>query len=418
VSERAQPVGRRRAPSPTRLVDRAAIRLIGELGRRLAVGRLTVQLPDGTRRSFAGIAPGPSAELHLHDLGVVWRIVLGGEPGIGEAYMDGLWSSPDLPAMLRLAALNREAIGVTGGWLRVPLQVPRTIAHRARRNTISGSRRNIEAHYDMGNDFYRLFLDETLTYSCAVFASPDQSLADAQRNKYRIIAERAELHRGMHVLEIGSGWGGFALYAAGELGCRVTSITISPAQHKLANERIRQAGRQDLATVELRDYREIEGQYDAIVSIEMLEAVGAEFFGAFFEACDRAIKPGGRVSLQSICFPDAAYESQRRGSNWIQQHIFPGGLLPSVAQIERSLHRTQLLLIDTRDIAQHYVSTLARWRSNFMAHLPEVRALGFDERFIRKWEYYLSLSEAGFATGLCQDQQLILEKRRGVSLQA
>jgi cyclopropane-fatty-acyl-phospholipid synthase len=219
----------------------------------------------------------------------------------------------------------------------------------------------------------------------------------------------------MHVLEIGSGWGGFSLFAAGELDCRVTSITVSPAQHQLANERIRAAGLADKATVELRDYREIEGQYDAIVSIEMLEAVGAEFFGAFFEACDRALKPGGRVSLQSICFPDVTYEPQRRGSNWIQQYIFPGGLLPSVAEIERSLHRTRLLLTSTQDIAEHYVRTLATWRANFMARLPEVRALGFDERFIRMWEYYLSLSEAGFATGLCQDQQLVLHKKRGIA---
>ena len=218
----------------------------------------------------------------------------------------------------------------------------------------------------------------------------------------------------MHVLEIGSGWGGFAIYAAGELGCRVTSVTISRAQRDLAVERVRAAGLQDLVDIQLRDYREIEGTYDAVVSIEMLEAVGAEYFEAFFEACDRALKPGGRLSLQTIAFPDVAYEPQRRGANWIQLYIFPGGLLPSLSVIERSLHRTRLLVSGATDIAPSYVRTLREWRSRFMANLDAVRAQGFDERFVRMWEYYLAISEAGFATGLTQDFQLVLEKRRGL----
>ena len=253
-----------------------------------------------------------------------------------------------------------------------------------------------------------------MTYSSAVFDNPTQSLADAQRNKYRIHAARAGLQPGMRVLEIGSGWGGFALCAAGELECDVTSITLSPAQQELATRRINDAGLADRARVELRDYRDIHGQYDAIVSIEMLEAVGAEYYTAFFAACDRALKPGGKISLQSICFPDVAYEPQRRGVNWIQRYIFPGGLLPSLAEIERSLHGTRLLITDTRDIRQHYVRTLESWRSSFLEHLADVRALGFDERFIRMWDYYLALSQAGFATGLVQDQQIALEKSRGV----
>jgi cyclopropane-fatty-acyl-phospholipid synthase len=406
---------RSRVASPLAgLRARTEERLLVELARRIRVGRLTVILPGGTQRTFDGPLDGPVAEIRVHDPGVLWRLILGGEPAAGEAYMDGSWSSPDLAAALRLAALNREALGLTGGWLRAPLQLPRTIAHRARPNTIAGSRRNISAHYDLGNDFYRLFLDETLTYSCAVFESPDQSLADAQRNKYRVIAERAGVGRGTRALEIGSGWGGFALYAAGELGASVTTITISREQHALATERVRAAGLSDRVDVQLRDYRQIEGEYDAIVSIEMLEAVGADYFTTFFEACDRALKPGGRLSLQSICFPDVAYEPQRRGSNWIQQYIFPGGLLPSLAVIERSLHGTRLVISDTRDIAEHYVRTLAAWRATFMARLPDVRALGFDDRFIRTWEYYLALSEAGFATGLVQNQQIVFEKRRGI----
>jgi cyclopropane-fatty-acyl-phospholipid synthase len=398
------------------LLREASDRLIQALGRRISVGSLTLVMPDGSRHSFVGRQSGPAGEVRLHDRQALWKVFLGGEPGAGEAYMDGSWSSPDLSLALQAAALNRDSLGVTRGWLRVPLQVPRTIAHRARRNTISGSRRNIRAHYDLGNDFYRLFLDETLTYSSAVFETPDQSLADAQRNKYRIHAQRAGLQAGMHVLEIGSGWGGFALYAAAQLGCRVTTVTVSRAQHELAAARVAQHGLGDRVSVELRDYREIEGTFDAIVSIEMLEAVGAEYFDAFFRACDRALMPGGRMSLQSICFPDVAYEAQRRGANWIQQYIFPGGLLPSLAEIERSLHNTRLLLTESHDIAEHYVRTLQAWRTNFMSSLPKVRALGFDERFIRMWEYYLALSEAGFATGLVQDQQVVLEKRRGVAL--
>jgi cyclopropane-fatty-acyl-phospholipid synthase len=287
------------------------------------------------------------------------------------------------------------------------------MAHRVRRNTKAGSRRNIAAHYDLSNDLYRLFLDETMTYSSAVFETPDQDLTAAQRNKYRIIAENARLERGQHVLEIGAGWGGFAIYAAGEIGCRVTSVTISRQQYDLARERVQAAGLGDLVDIQLRDYRDVEGTYDAIVSIEMLEAVGAEYFGTFFNVCDRSLRPGGRMSLQSITFPDMDYERQRRGANWIQTHIFPGGLCPSLAVIERSTHDTRLIITGVTDIAASYVLTLRTWRERFMARLEEVRALGFDERFIRTWEYYLALSEAGFATGISQDLQIVLEKGRG-----
>jgi cyclopropane-fatty-acyl-phospholipid synthase len=404
----------RQSGRPSSVLEQVARRITLAAARQIRVGRLTVVLPDGSRHTFGGPAARPAGEIRIHDAAAVLRMFLGGATGFGEAYMDGHWSSPDLPALLRLAALNRESLAPSAGWWRAPLQVPRTIAHRARRNTLRGSRRNIAAHYDLGNDFYRLFLDGTMTYSSAVFESTDQPLADAQRNKYRIIAERAGLARGMHVLEIGSGWGGFALYAAGDLGCRVTTITISEAQLRLATDRVRAAGLEDLARVELRDYREVEGSYDAIVSIEMLEAVGAEYLSTFFEACDRSLADGGKLSLQSITFPDAAYEEQLRGANWIQTYIFPGGVLPSLAAIERATRRTKLLMTRVEDIAPHYVRTLATWRDAFLAQRDAVRAMGFDDRFIRTWEYYLALSEAGFATGLVQDQQVVLEKRRGI----
>jgi cyclopropane-fatty-acyl-phospholipid synthase len=373
-----------------------------------------VVLPDGSRRVYGDRASSLVGELHVHDPAAALQMLLGGDIGVGEAYMDGLWSSPDLPALARVAALNREGLALPDGWWRVPGRAARTLAHRMRRNTIAGSRRNIEAHYDLGNDLYRLFLDETMTYSSAVFASARQSLAAAQRNKLRLIAKRAGLRGGEHVLEIGAGWGSFALYAAGELGCRVTAITISPAQHGLATARVREAGLADRISVELRDYREVAGRYDAVVSIEMLEAVGAEYFEAYFQTCDRVLRPGGRMSLQVITFPDASYERQRRSANWIQTYIFPGGLLPSLAEIERSLHRTRLLVRSVEDIAPHYVRTLHAWRTRFLGRLDEVRALGFDDRFIRMWDYYLSISEAGFATGIIQDLQIVLEKGRGI----
>ena len=394
-------------------MERLAWRVALSAAERIRVGRLRVVLPDGSVRAFGGDAADGAAEIRIHDREALTRILGGGETGAGEAYMDGLWSSPDLPALLRLAARNREALSLSGGWFRAPAQLARTIAHRARRNTRTGSRRNIEAHYDLGNDFYRLFLDETLTYSSAVFASAGQSLADAQRNKYRVLAANAQLRSGMHVLEIGTGWGGFALYAAGELGCRVTTITISNEQFALARERVREAGLEHLVDVQLRDYRDVEGTYDAIVSIEMLEAVGAEYLATYFETCDRVLRPGGRLSLQVITFPDAAYERQLRGANWIQTYIFPGGLCPSLAVIERSTRDTRLLVTGVTDIAADYVRTLAAWRAAFLARLDDVRALGFDERFIRMWDYYLALSEAGFATGISQDLQIVLEKTRG-----
>jgi cyclopropane-fatty-acyl-phospholipid synthase len=399
----------------TSLLSRVGFRIGLAAAARIRVGQLTVVLPDGTRRVFGDAASDRRAEIRMHDEEALVRMLLHGETGMGEAYMDGLWSSPDLVALVELASLNRASLALAAGWWRFLFEVPRILGHRARRNTKGQARRNITAHYDLGNDFYRLFLDETMTYSSAVFASPDQSLADAQRNKYRRMAERAGLAEGMHVLEIGTGWGGFALYAAGEIGCRVTTITISQAQHDLARDRVRAAGLDDLVDVQLRDYRDIEGQYDAIVSIEMLEAVGHEFFATFFEACDRALRPGGRMSLQSITFPDVGYEPQRRGGNWIQTYIFPGGLCPSLAVIERATHGTALLIRDIEDIAPHYVRTLSAWRTRFLDNLEAVRAMGFDDRFIRMWEYYLVISEAGFATGICQDQQIVFEKRRGVA---
>ncbi len=404
----------RRIGLPTRPVAAVAERLLLAAAERIRVGRLTIVLPDGRTRVVGDPGATRQAEIRIHDPAVATRLLLRGETGAGEAYVDGLWSSPDLVGLIELAALNRSALALDAGWWHRLVQLPITLAHRARRNTRDGARRNIHAHYDLGNELYRLFLDETMTYSSAVFEHDDQSLADAQRAKYRRLADDAGLRPGMHVLEIGSGWGGFALYAAGERGCRVTTITISIEQHALARERVREAGLEHLVDVQLLDYRDVEGTFDAVVSIEMLEAVGAEYHDAYFRTVDRVLRPGGRFALQVITFPDVAYERQRRGANWIQTYIFPGGLCPSLAVIERSLHGTRLLLREARDIAPSYARTLAAWRSRFLARAEAVRALGFDDRFIRTWEYYLALSQAGFATGLAQDHQIVLEKARGL----
>ncbi len=395
------------------LLTRIAGRIALTAASRIKVGCLTVQLPDGTRRVFGDRDAGLRGEMHLHDTEALKRILVGGEVGGGEAYMDGLWSSPDLVALISLAVANRQALALSRGWWRVPAKIGRTLSHRRNRNTRTGSRRNITAHYDLGNDFYRLWLDETMTYSSGVFEHPGQSLAEAQRNKYRAIAQRAGLVSGQHVLEIGTGWGGFALYAAGELGCRVTTLTISQAQHDLARARVAAAGLEDLITVELRDYRDISGDYDAVVSIEMLEAVGAEYYRDYFTACDRALRPGGRMSIQVITFPHDAYEAQLRGANWIQRYIFPGGVLPSLTAIESALEGTELLITGIGDVRESYALTLKTWRTRFFERLDDVRALGFDDRFIRMWDYYLSISEAGFRTGMTQDLQIAFEKRRG-----
>jgi len=402
--------------SPASILEATGERVLLAAAGRIRRGRLAVVLPDGTRREFGGAeAQELTGEIQVHEPAAFARLLLDGETGAGEAYMDGQWSSPDLVSLLQVAAVNRGALALTSGWWRAPTQVARTLAHRANRNSVEGARRNIVAHYDLSNDLYRLFLDESLTYSSAVFTSARQTLAGAQREKYRVIARDAGIRKGsgQHVLEIGSGWGGFALYAAGELGCRVTTITISDAQLSLARERVAEAGLSDRVSVELLDYRHVDGEYDAVVSIEMLEAVGAEYFNDYFAAISRALRPGGRAAVQVISLPDPDYERQRRGSNWIQKYIFPGGLLPSLGAIERGCEGTELLITSVRDIAPSYARTLREWRTRFMGNLAAVRDLGFDERFIRMWEFYLAQSEAGFSTGQFQDLQISFEKRRG-----
>ena len=285
-------------------------------------------LPGGSIRTFGRPGGEPRATIEIHRDAFFRRVLLQGEVGFGEAYVDGLWDSDDLVGLLVLAIESRRNVRFDGRWLALPSRLRDLRLHRSNRNTQDRAKDNIHAHYDLGNEFFRLFLDETMTYSCGYFASPGDSLADAQHEKYRRICLQADLSADDHVLEIGCGWGGFAMYAAQNYGCRVTCLTISQEQLTLARERISEAGLASLVDVRFCDYRDIEGQYDKIVSIEMFEAVGAEYFEAFFEACDRAMRPGGRMVMQVITVPDRSFEALRDGVNWVQKYIFPGGLLP------------------------------------------------------------------------------------------
>jgi len=388
----------------------AAKRLLVEAASRMRDGSIAVEFDNGQRRLFGQKGVPPSATLRILSPEFYGRVITAGEIGVGESYMDGLWRADDLTALLVAGIRNRRHAPAALKKLNDVSRFASRRLHLDRRNTQNGARDNIQAHYDLGNDFFRLFLDATLTYSCAVFESPGQDLAAAQRNKYRALCEKAGLGAGDHVLEIGSGWGGFAIYAAQSCGCRVTTITISREQLELARERVAEAGLDNRVEVEFCDYRDVAGRFDKIISIEMFEAVGADYFEAFFQKCDAVLKPGGRMALQTITVPDRAFEDLRDGVNWIQKYIFPGGMLPSLAEIERSIQRTNLVISAVEDIGLNYVRTLQLWRERFFANLDAVRALGFDDRFIRMWHYYLCASEAGFQTRSTGDLQIVLDK--------
>ena len=388
-----------------------AEKVVLSAGSRIRVGRLSVHFPDGSSAVFGVAGAEPSAAIRVHDDRFFHRVLFGGEIGLGEAYMDGLWSTDDLVGLLTLLVLNRRKADVRGlAWLGWLARVRNRRRHVARRNTRQQARENIHEHYDLGNEFFRLFLDETMTYSSAVFSREGGSLADAQRNKDRALCEMAEMKAGESVLEIGTGWGGFAMYAAQRHACKVTTISISQEQVALAKKRVTEAGLSSLVDVKFQDYREVTGQFDKIVSIEMFEAVGAEYFETFFRTCAAALRPGGLLCMQVITVPERAFAAQKNGVNWVQKHIFPGGVLPSLAAMERALAPTALLMTDVREIGLHYAVTLRQWRERFVTNVPGVRALGFTDVFIRKWEYYLAACEAGFLTRTIGDVQVRFEK--------
>jgi len=333
-------------------------------------------------------------------------VAFGGAIGAGEAFMQGDWSCTDLTAMLRILLQNRDVLQkVDSGVARLTRPVQKMI-HFFNKNTQKGSRRNIAAHYDLGNDFYSLWLDPSMMYSCAYFDSPNATLAEASTAKLDRICRKLNLSPGDSVIEIGTGWGGFAIHAAGQYGCHVTTTTISKQQHEFAERAVRDAGLEDRVTLLFDDYRDLDGQFDKLVSIEMIEAVGHEFHATFFRRCCELLKPDGQMLLQAITIADQQYDRYKTDVDFIKRYIFPGGCLTSVTDMSRTMTRhTDMRVIHLEDIGPHYATTLRCWHDCFIERIEEVRALGYSEAFIRMWQYYLCYCESAFlerATGTVQ----------------
>lgn len=337
------------------------------------------------------------------------KVLLGGSVGAGEAYMAGFWSCDDLTGLVRLMVRHRDLMqGVDGGWSKLTAPL-RHAFHRLRRNTRRGSRRNIEAHYDLSNDFFELFLDRQMMYSCAVFERPAADLEEASLAKLDRICRKLDLRPDDHLLEIGTGWGGLAMHAAGRYGCRVTTTTISPSQAEFARRRVHDAGLDGQIEILTQDYRDLEGTYDKLVSIEMIEAVGLDHLDTYFARCSDLLAPHGLMLLQAITIDDRFYDTARHSVDFIQRFIFPGSGIPSVAAMTDSLKRvSDLTPIHLEDIGLHYATTLRHWRQRFASRLKHVRELGFSERFIRMWEFYLCYCEGGFLERSISDVQILL----------
>lgn len=398
------------------ILDRFARRTFLAILAKFRGPALELHFPEGGSQVFGNRSPeDPPVDLQIHQPRFFRRILFHGEIGFGEAYTEGLWSTNDLPGVIRCLIENLEQIpGMSGSKSRASafhlLRILNRFAHWTRRNTRSNSRRNIREHYDLSNEFYALWLDESLTYSSAFFHG-DEPLHAAQQNKYDRLCRKLDLHPGMSVLEIGCGWGGFSLYAARHYKVQVTAVTISKAQFDKTYERVREEGLQDWIEVRLADYRELQGCYDAIVSIEMLEAVGHEFLRGYFDQCHRLLKKNGRLGLQVIVCPDSRYEQMRRSVDWIKKHVFPGGQLPSIKAIVDSLHATgDLYLQHLENFGLHYARTLHLWRTRFNEHRKTVTDMGFDEVFMRKWNYYLAYCEAAFVSRNINVTQLVLAR--------
>jgi cyclopropane-fatty-acyl-phospholipid synthase len=373
---------------------------------RLREGR--VEIADaGTRETFGPPTAELSATIEVHDSRRFWRALPRGSSALASAYGDGAWDCDDLVTLVRIFAREMPRLDR----LRRPVAPLRNAFTRMPRNTRAGARRHIAAHYDLGNDLFRLFLDDTLTYSCAIFDPPDATLREAQLEKLDRACRKLELTADDHLVEIGSGWGSMALHAAGEYGCRVTTTTISREQHAVAVRRVRDAGLDDRVRVMLCDYRDLPGRYDKLVSIEMIEAVGWQYFDTFFERCSRLLLPHGLMLLQAITIDDRAYEVEKSARGFIKDQIFPAGCLPSVELIARSTARvTDMRMLGLEDITAHYPETLRRWREAFVSAADRAAALGYDRRFRRIWELYLAWCEGGFRERRIGDVQVLLAK--------
>lgn len=405
----------------TTLIDRSRSNprpgTLGLLARQLVLKRLAaigegrLRVRDGRESHVFGNGQGIEATITVHDPAFYADIAFGGSVGAGESFMLGHWRADDLTALMRLMLRNHEALdGMEQGLARMSAPI-RQFAHWLHRNTRAGSRRNISAHYDLGNDFFRLMLDETMMYSCAFFERPDMTLTEASIAKLDRICRTLALGPADHVLEIGTGWGGFAIHAAGRYGCRVTTTTISPSQFALARERIRAAGLADRVTVLLEDYRDLGGSYDKLVSIEMIEAIGPQQYAEFFRRSAERLTPGGRMLLQTITIADRHFARTRDEVDFIKRYIFPGACIPAISALAVAMaDSSDLRIVALEDIGPHYATTLSRWRTNFHANLDAVRAQGYPESFIRMWEFYLCYCEAGFAERQLGDVQMLLSR--------
>jgi len=384
------------------------LRLLLWMLKGLRIGTLDVRLPGGATRAYAGAEPGPHGVLHILDERMAGQVVRGGAIGFAEAWMDGRWESPDPVALLHVLCLNeRHYFGPYEK--NVVVQACHRLMHRLRANTRRQARRNIEYHYDLGNDFYRLWLDPTLTYSSAVFGSPGETLEQAQLNKYRHMLQRLQLEPGHHLLEIGSGWGGFAIHAARETGCRVTGLTLSQEQLVESRHRAAQAQVSDRVQFVLRDYRDDQGPYDRVASIEMYEAVGEAYWPDYFGAIARALRPGGRAAIQGITIDPKIFHGYRRRVDFIQKYIFPGGMLASPEVFERQARAAGLRPEAPRFFGLDYAETLRRWHQNVLATGDRI-ARRYGERFLRMWRYYLAYCECGFRAGNTDVMQVTLTK--------
>lgn len=375
----------------------------------IAEGELIVRFKGGAEKRITAACEGARAILDITRGRMFRRTLFGGEIGLAEAYLDGDWTSPDLASVFEFGARNMDRLMGSLEGLAI-FRLANMLRHKMRDNTRSGSKRNIAAHYDLGNAFYEQWLDQTMTYSSALFESPEQSLEEAQRAKWRKLAEMLELTEGQHVLEIGCGWGGFAIFAAENYGCKVTGITLSREQ--LAHARAEVAKRQlsHLIDIRFEDYRDVQGQYDAIASIEMFEAVGEEHWPEYFNVVRERLKSGGRAGLQIITVADSRFENYRKEADFIQLYIFPGGMLPSPSALKREATSQGLGIETVRTFRLSYAETLRRWRERFDARWQSIAPLGFDERFKRMWQYYLASCEGSFRAGSIDVGQFLLTR--------
>ncbi len=384
----------------TRYRPSRMMRLLLSLAPSIRIGSVTIVLPDGRSHRFDGPEAGPHGVLYVRNDRLARRMLLGGKLGFCESYLEGDWTSPDVPALFEMALRNEAELdrAMNGkAWVRAL----NFLLHAAKPNTKGGSKRNIAYHYDLGNSFYDRWLDPSMTYSSAVYAdlAQPEDLTAAQMRKYEAIARRLDLKPGQHVLEIGCGWGGFAEYAAKVVGARVTGVTISRAQHDYAVARMARAGLSDRVDIRLQDYRDIREQFDAIASIEMFEAVGERYWPTFFNAVRDRLKPGAKAALQIITIGEDHFEGYRKGADYIQRYIFPGGMLPSPTRLKAEVEGAGLRFDSTDSYGLHYARTLAEWQERFQTAWPELQSQGFDTRFKRMWEQYLWYCQAGFSVG-------------------